>query len=492
MIDTHAHIDTEAFDADREEMLERAQSSGVESIIIPGIEVKDFDRVLNLADSYEYIYCGIGIHPHHSNEIKEVDFYRVESLCGNKNVVAVGEIGLDYYYDFSPVEVQHNVFKKQLGIAKSLDMPVIVHNREADNDIINILKAEQNGNLRGVLHCFSSPVETLNEAVDLGFHISFTGNITFKKSTLSEVVKAAPLDRILLETDSPYMTPVPKRGKRNEPSNVNYIAEKIAEIKNISIQEVISMTTGNAKKLFNLAILMIFLSFTLAFAQTENEYDEDYYDDGNPENDEFVEEYYHPYKKFLGFGPVIGFNTIVETYYYDIFDQDVSNEGIIAYGGSFCYSPMDILVVEAAYLYSKNEKIAKQWDFALNPNTHQFWELSTHWTPNPYGRINVYGTIGLTLIQNSYGSRDSLGNKFQLESDLMGINAGLGFYINIKTSAGLFVPTLSWVLNFQLGRSNALLPIDRDKVTGEPIFKDAEVSTFFSIPRFGLTYYPNF
>lgn len=247
MIDTHAHIDADVFDENRDQMIAQAFANGVKAIIIPAIEPDRYDGVLSICNQYEHIYCGMGVHPHNANDYSAPVEDRIIALLENPKVRAVGEIGLDYYYDFAPKDVQQEVFRRQLNIAKSYDMPVIIHNRESDDDMIEILQEEQNGELKGVLHCFSSDLTMLHNALDLGFHVSFTGNITYKKSILDEIVRATPLDKIMIETDSPYMTPVPHRGKRNEPQFVRFIAQKIADIHALTFEEIITMTSNNAK-----------------------------------------------------------------------------------------------------------------------------------------------------------------------------------------------------------------------------------------------------
>ena len=274
MIDTHAHIDADVFDEDRDQMIAQAYENGVKAIIIPAIEPDRYDEVLSICNQYEHIYCGMGVHPHNANDYSAPVEDRIIALLENPKVRAVGEIGLDYYYEFAPKDVQQEVFRRQLNIAKSYDMPVIIHNRESDDDMIEILQEEQNGELKGVLHCFSSDLTMLHKALDLGFHVSFTGNITYKKSILDEIVRATPLDKIMIETDSPYMTPVPHRGKRNEPQFVRFIAQKIADIHALTFEEIITMTSNNAKSLFRLPLFLIvflldFQHFLLSRKMTE-------------------------------------------------------------------------------------------------------------------------------------------------------------------------------------------------------------------------------
>lgn len=480
MIDTHAHIDTEAFDGDRDDVIARAVESGVGCIIIPAINPAGFDKLFDVADSSPHLKCGVGIHPHHALECNGTELARIRREAKREKVVAIGEIGLDYYYDFAPVDVQKNVFRDQLRIARETCLPVIVHNREADSDILEILGQEQDGTLGGVLHCFSSPADTLQKALDLGFHVSFTGNITFKKSTMDEVVMNAPLDRIMLETDSPYMTPVPFRGKRNEPSLVRLVAQKIAEIKSVTIEEVIKMTTINAKKLFNLSLIFVlaFIMASPAWSQLKN------IKINEPEDDQLEEEV-NPYRKYIGISPVLGINTIVYTYYLEEGQLDISNEGITAYGASLNIGLFNFLVFEATYLYSKNEKIAKDWNYLLNPNYHRFAEFSLHWIANPWGRINIFATTGLSAVFNSIGRRTYEGF---YENNQLGINTGIGAYINIPTKWGLIAPSFGWRLNFPLGKIQSNYA---RRVSGqtEPEIIETNVSTFFSIPRLQVIWF---
>ncbi|MFC2130639.1 TatD family hydrolase [Bacteroidota bacterium] len=472
MIDTHAHIDFNAFDEDRKDIIERAFNSGVEYIIIPGVEPKDFSRLLELTQEYKNLYCGMGVHPHNAKDADKVVFNSIRKNADNHNVKAIGETGIDYYYDFAPKDLQQAHFRNQLKIAKETGLPAIVHNREADEDVLRIIEDEQDGSLKGVLHCFSSPPETLNKALELGFNISFTGNITFKKSNLDEVVRDVPLDRLMLETDSPFMTPVPLRGKRNEPANVKYIAQKIAELKSISFEEVIDMTSKTAKKLFNLSIFL--LAFLLAFSMTSAQSILD--DIAEVESPE--EELIHPYKKFIGFGPVFGTNTVVETYFLEIGEKDVSYDGLFAIGGAITYGVFDYLVVEAAYNYSKNTKIVEEQDGLIDPSIYQNFEISTHWIINPYSRVNFFGTLGATAFFNSFNN---------VPNNQIGWNAGLGFYVNIPSDYGLFNIVAEWKINFETERKTQLY-WDYSKKTQE----EKDTKSFYSIPRVTILYYPPF
>ncbi len=506
MIDTHAHLDTEAFDQDREEVIRRAMDSGLEAIIIPGIEPKDFERVILLAQKHKNIYCGLGVHPHNATDYNEDIAQNIREIAKDSNVKAIGEIGLDYYYDFTPKDVQISAFKSQLALAKELNLPVIIHNRESDEDLISTLKDLQDGSLKGVLHCFSSDVNVLKQALDLGFMVSFTGNITFKKSTLDEVVRAAPLDKIMIETDSPYMSPVPFRGKRNEPEKVKYVAGKIAEIKSISTEEVISMTTNNAKHLFNLFILafvFIISSFSLYAQETEETYEEgEYYEeeydgeevelqDGEYIDEETGEIMINPFVRFIGFGPVIGTNTVVQSQLISqkeggTLDKSVSYDGIVAYGGRIMYGVTDYLLLEGAYTYSKNTKISEE-NVNIDPFTYTVYNLSSHWIPNPKNRINFFATIGMTYFSSNISIYDEvLDARVPKTNNQLGMNVGLGMFFNFDMDTyGMLTLSAEWRVDFKFGSEAMSVEIEGDS-------RPAEVSEFFSIPRFGVIWYPPF
>jgi TatD DNase family protein len=468
MIDTHAHIDFNAFDDDRDEVIQRAFDSGLEYIIIPGVETKDYDRLINLSSRYDKIFCAIGVHPHNAKDANEEVYQKIIDNTKNENVKAIGETGIDYFYDFAPKDLQQDVFKRHLQIAKQTDLPVIVHNRDADDDILRIIDEEQDGNLKGVLHCFSSDINVMKKAIELGFHISFTGNVTFKKSNLAEVVEAVPLDKIMLETDSPFMTPVPNRGKRNEPKNVKFVAEKISEIKSISINEVIQMTTRTAKKLFNLSILtlMFLMAFSISQAQKVKAVEV-----------ETIEDEEIPYEKFLGIGLMFGGNTVVETYLLPTKqERDISYDGLMTFGGALFYGVFDYLIVEAGYNYSKNTKIVKEQAGLVAPSIYQTLEFSSHWIINPYSRINFYGSIGLNYYMNSFNN---------VPNKQLGWNTGVGFFINLPTDFGLFNFVAEWRINFETENKPQIYS-DRNYPQGITL----QTSSFYSIPRAYIVYYP--
>jgi TatD DNase family protein len=469
MIDTHAHLDFETFDEDRKEILERAFGEGIEYIIVPGVEPKNLNKILDMTEKNDKVFCGIGIHPHYTSEAGENELRLVKANSVNKKTVAIGEIGLDYHYDYASPDLQKQLFRKQIRIAKDTGLPIIVHNREADDDVYNIIKEEQDGSLKGVMHCFSSDVNFLKKSLDLGFHISFTGNITFKKSKITDCVMEVPIDRLLLETDSPFMTPEPHRGKRNEPVFVKLIAEKIAQIKNRTIDEVISMTTANAKNLFKLIVIIIsFLgAYNISLSQ-DNEYNK------NSDSENVI--YENPFEKKFGIGVVLGTNTIVETYHLtkNGGNIDVSYEGIFTYGGSLFYSPLDFCLLEATYIYSKNTKITQQ--LGLPPTIDHIFELSSNWIMNPYSRVNFYGTIGYTAVFSSILKEN------KTSSD---INAGIGFFVNVPTKYGLFNLLAEWKLDIGINTVNT----NYWRPPSSPI--PAKRSVFSSIPRAGIVYYPN-
>ncbi|SHH46150.1 TatD DNase family protein [Caloranaerobacter azorensis DSM 13643] len=253
LIDSHAHLDDKRFDKDRDKIIKNLKDNDVSIVINPGADLASSIKAVALAEEYENIYAAVGIHPHDAKTMDEDTIEVLKSLLKKDKVIAVGEIGLDYHYDFSPRDVQKKWFREQIKLAKEFNLPIIVHDREAHKDVYDILKEEQDGTLRGVLHCFSGSVEMAKEYIKMGFYISFAGPITFKNAkTPREVAKAIDINRILIETDSPYLTPHPHRGKRNEPLYVRYVAAMIAELKGMTIEEVAHITAENTKKLFNI------------------------------------------------------------------------------------------------------------------------------------------------------------------------------------------------------------------------------------------------
>ena len=247
-IDSHSHIYYDKFEKDLSDVICRAQDLGVEKIICVGVDLESSEKCINLADQFPSVYATVGFHPHES-KIAEKNYINVlESMTSNIKVVAIGEMGLDFYYNHSNKDIQEKVFLEQLELANSVNLPAVIHSRSADIETINIIKKAKNTN--GVIHCFSSDLKQARKILELNYYISFTGLITFVDE-LHDVVKNIPLNKILIETDSPYLSPKPFRGKRNEPSYVIKIAEKISEIKNIKINEVSKVTSKNTLQLFN-------------------------------------------------------------------------------------------------------------------------------------------------------------------------------------------------------------------------------------------------
>lgn len=252
-IDSHAHLDDERFDEDRERLIKSLKDKEIEIVLNPGADLQTSKNAVELANTYDSIYAAVGCHPHDSKYMTDEALEIFRSLAQNNKVLAIGEIGLDYYYDNSDRETQKLWFRKQIILARELDMPYIVHDRDAHKDIYEIMKEEYYANSRGILHCFSGSVEMAKEFIKMGFMISLGGPVTFKKSKTPKLVaKEIPLEHILIETDSPYLTPEPFRGRRNESAYVKYVAEEIAKIKEISVEEVRNQTNKNFKNLFNL------------------------------------------------------------------------------------------------------------------------------------------------------------------------------------------------------------------------------------------------
>ena len=252
IFDSHAHYDSEAFDADRKELLSALPMQGVCGIINCGSDMASSLRSLELADEFDFVYAACGVHPHEAESCKQGYISVLEKLCKEKKCVAVGEIGLDYHYDFSPRDIQQKVFEEQLVLAKELDLPVIIHDREAHEDTLNLLKKYKP---KGVVHCFSGSVEMANEIVKLGMYIGLGGAVTFKNARKPrEVAEHVPSEMLLIETDCPYMTPVPFRGKRCDSSFIPYTAEVIAEVRGVTPQEILDLTRVNANILFGLEL----------------------------------------------------------------------------------------------------------------------------------------------------------------------------------------------------------------------------------------------
>lgn len=250
-IDTHCHLDFPEFNPDRDKIIDCAKKCGIDYIINVGSSLKSSQASLELARKYEFIYAAIGVHPHEADSFDDKIDSSIKELARQDKVVAIGEIGLDYFKNYSKAENQKPLFECLVSLSKDLGLPLIIHSREASSDTLSILKKAMP--LRAVIHCFSGDEDFLKGCLDLGFLISFTCNITYKKAqNLRDMVKLAPMERILLETDAPYLSPEGLRGRRNGPENVKYVANEIAGIKEISVDEVARITTDNAKTFFKL------------------------------------------------------------------------------------------------------------------------------------------------------------------------------------------------------------------------------------------------
>lgn len=260
LVDTHCHLDFESFDDDREAVLARAQEAGVLRMVNPGVDLASSQAALRLAERYPGVYAAVGVHPNDAAGWVDSSLEELRALAGRDKVVAIGEIGLDYYRDTTPRDLQKRIFKEQLDLAAEMGLPVIVHNREATDDLLEILedwhKKLENSSLAlsarpGVLHSYSGDATQARRAISLGFRIGFTGPVTFRNAPdLQEVAAELSLENLLVETDAPFLAPHPKRGRRNEPANVRLIAEKLAELQGESIEAVAQITTANAGQLF--------------------------------------------------------------------------------------------------------------------------------------------------------------------------------------------------------------------------------------------------
>ncbi len=251
IFESHAHYDDEQFNKDREALFKRLPDEGIQYVINIGADLRSSRRSIEMAKRYPFIFASVGVHPHDVKEMKEENLEHLLHMAAYEKVVAIGEIGLDYYYDNSPRSIQKLWFREQLKLAKDLELPVVIHSRDASQDTFDIIMEAELGETKGVIHCYSGSVEMAKEYVKQGFYIGVGGVITFNNTkTLKEVVKEIPLENILVETDAPYLAPVPHRGERNDSTYLVHIIKAIAEIKGISPEEVEEVTYQNGKKLF--------------------------------------------------------------------------------------------------------------------------------------------------------------------------------------------------------------------------------------------------
>lgn len=256
LIDTHCHLEMDDFDKDRSEVTKRAKEAGVEYIITIGSDREGNIQGLKICSDYPEVYAAVGIHPHDAKALNKELYSEIKNWVKQPKVIAIGEIGLDYHYMHSPKEIQIDVFRKQIALAKDSGLPIIVHSREAKNDTLQIL-SEEASDVPGVLHCFSGDMDMAKKAINLGFYISIAGPVTFKNAKkLREIAKHIPDERLLIETDAPYLSPVPMRGKRNEPSFLKHTAQVISEIRGVGISDIARITTLNAMKLFKIGQIL--------------------------------------------------------------------------------------------------------------------------------------------------------------------------------------------------------------------------------------------
>ena len=248
LVDTHSHIYYDQYKDDLSKVINDAENSEIKRIVCVGTDIETSYQSIEIANKYDNVFCTVGCHPHEASKMGAGYLNEIEKMCKDKKVVAIGETGLDYFYNHSSKSLQKKIFIQQIELSNDLKLPLVIHNRESDKDLLKILNRFKP---KGVIHCFSGNLEMAKEVTKLGLLISFTGIITFKNFNHIDVIKEIDLNKIMVETDSPYLSPIPLRGKRNEPKNVKIIAEKIAEIKNLSIEEITKKTTKNAFKLFH-------------------------------------------------------------------------------------------------------------------------------------------------------------------------------------------------------------------------------------------------
>lgn len=253
LIDTHVHLNADQYDEDLQEVIDRALEEGIDRMFVVGFDTKTIERTMKLIDEYDFIYGIIGWHPVDAVDCTDERLQWIESLSSHPKIIGIGETGLDYHWDKSPKDIQKEVFRKQIALAKRVQLPIIIHNREATKDCVDILKEENASEIGGIMHSFSGSPEIADEIIKMNFYVSLGGPVTFKNAKQpKEVAKHVPMDRLLVETDAPFLSPHPYRGKRNEPARVKLVAEQIAELRGMTYEEVCLATTENAEKLFKL------------------------------------------------------------------------------------------------------------------------------------------------------------------------------------------------------------------------------------------------
>ncbi len=252
-IDTHVHLNADQYEEDLQEVIDRALEAKVERMVVIGFDRKTIERTMLLIEQYDFVYGVIGWHPVDAIDCTQQDLEWIEQLASHPKIVGIGETGLDYYWDKSPKDVQQELFRKQIQLAQKINLPIVIHNRDATGDVVQILREENAASVGGVMHCFSGSVETARECIAMNFMISLGGPVTFKNARLpKEVATEIALEHLMIETDAPYLAPHPHRGKRNEPAFVPLVAEEIARLKGLTIEEIAQATTTNAKNFFGI------------------------------------------------------------------------------------------------------------------------------------------------------------------------------------------------------------------------------------------------
>ncbi len=252
LIDTHVHLNADHYDEDLDAVIDRARDAGIEKMVVVGFDRKTIERTMKLIDEHSDVYGVIGWHPVDAVDCTDEDLEWIEELSKHEKIVGIGETGLDYHWDKSPKDIQQKVFRKQIALAKRVNLPIIIHNRESTEDCVEILKEENAGEIGGIMHAFSADENVADEVIGMNFYISLGGPVTFKNAQLpKDIAVHVPLEKLLVETDAPFLTPHPYRGKRNEPSYVKLVAEKIAELRDMPYEAFAKATTENAERLFN-------------------------------------------------------------------------------------------------------------------------------------------------------------------------------------------------------------------------------------------------
>ena len=465
-------------------MLQEVFASGVNAVIIPATEQKGFRHLIETVEKDNRLYFGIGIHPENVEDYTPECRSEILEISKHSKCRAIGEIGLEYHYETETKERQKEILRDQLAIASELDLPAIIHSRDADSDTLELLREaySNNADARTVWHCFSSDCEVAAKAIEMGSYVSFTGNITFKKSQLADVVRMIPNDKIMIETDAPYLAPAPFRGRRNSPKYLHLIAEKISELKDITIDEVIKMTDKNAQTFFRLFAAVLFAFVGLAAGSpskalaTDTNSQEEISDEGD-----FFE------RSLFGVGFYVGNNTVVETYDISGNGGEISYDGIITPGFTLATSPFDFLELTLSYGYSKNNKVVEKDPDSgkqlTGPTFHHIFDFQTHWIVNPHNRINFMANLGVNLTNtktNIYD--DAVGGPLENSTNDLGITAGLGLVGNFNIGSGLLETYVAWDILYQFKEFDGVYQ-DQTEIT--------TFTRYFSIPKIGVIYYFN-